>query len=91
MKIALAQINPTVGALSGNSQKIIEIINENSSKCDLIIFPEMCLPGYPPQDLLLDPNFIQHIRNESKGAKIKYKANLELKPLQDSTNISIKN
>ena len=58
MQVALAQINPTVGALSSNSQKIIEVIKKNSSKCDLIIFPEMCLTGYPPQDLLLDHSFI---------------------------------
>ena len=59
MKVALAQINPTVGALSGNSQKIIEVIHKYSKLCDLIIFPEMCLTGYPPQDLLLDMAFIE--------------------------------
>ena len=59
MKVTLAQINPTVGALSSNSRKITEIIQEYSSKCDLIIFPEMCLTGYPPQDLLLDKTFIE--------------------------------
>ena len=58
MKIALAQINPTVGALSRNSQKILDVIKDYSSKSDLIIFPEMCLTGYPPQDLLLDSSFI---------------------------------
>ena len=59
MKIALAQINPTVGALSDNSDKIFKIIQEYSSQCDLIVFPEMCLTGYPPQDLLLDEAFIK--------------------------------
>ena len=58
MKIALAQINPTVGALDRNSRKIEEIIQEHSPKCDLIVFPEMCLTGYPPQDLLMDAAFI---------------------------------
>ena len=58
MKIALAQINPTVGALDNNSQKIEEIIQEYSPKCDLIVFPEMCLTGYPPQDLLMETAFI---------------------------------
>ena len=58
MKIALAQINPTVGALDNNSRKIEEIIQEYSPKCDLIVFPEMCLTGYPPQDLLMDTAFI---------------------------------
>ena len=58
MKVALAQINPTVGALDNNSRKIIEIIRQYSDKCDIIIFPEMVLTGYPPQDLLLDDRFI---------------------------------
>ena len=59
MKVALAQINPTVGALEKNTLKITEIIREYSPQCDLIIFPEMVLTGYPPQDLLLDDTFIQ--------------------------------
>ena len=59
MKVTLAQINPTVGAISGNFQKISEIIQDYSPKCDLIIFPEMCLTGYPPQDLLFDTAFIE--------------------------------
>ena len=59
MKIALAQINPTVGALLNNAEKISTIIKKYSSKCDLIIFPEMSLTGYPPQDLLLDNVFIE--------------------------------
>ena len=58
MKIALEQINPTVGALLNNAKKISTIIKEHSSKCDLIIFPEMSLTGYAPQDLLLDNVFI---------------------------------
>jgi len=63
MKVALAQTNPTVGALENNSLKITEIIREYSSQCDLIIFPEMVLTGYPPQDLLLDDTFIQKAHN----------------------------
>ena len=58
MKIALAQINPTVGALAYNAEKISRIIKDYSSKADLIVFPEMSLTGYPPQDLLLDNGFI---------------------------------
>ncbi|SVD62241.1 uncharacterized protein METZ01_LOCUS415095, partial [marine metagenome] len=59
MKVALCQINPTVGALNENTLKICEIIKEYSTQCDLLIFPEMVLTGYPPQDLLLDESFIQ--------------------------------
>ena len=58
MKIALTQINPTVGALEYNAEKISRIIKNYSSKADLIVFPEMSLTGYPPQDLLLDNGFI---------------------------------
>ena len=59
MKIALSQINPTVGDLDGNARIIRDIIKSFSPICDLIVFPEMALTGYPPQDLLLDSAFIQ--------------------------------
>ena len=62
MKVVLAQINPTVGALDANSEKIKGIIQDYTSQCDLIIFPEMVLTGYPPQDLLLDYTFIYFFR-----------------------------
>ena len=67
MKVVLAQINPTVGALDANSEKIKEIIREYTSQCDLIIFPEMVLTGYPPQDLLLDDTFIQQTQEALDG------------------------
>ena len=67
MKVVLAQINPTVGALDVNSEKIKEIIQEYASQCDLIIFPEMVLTGYPPQDLLLDDTFIQQTQEAFDG------------------------
>ena len=56
MKIRLAQINPTVGDLKGNTDLIINTIR-SSSEYDIIVFPELSLTGYPPQDLLLDSNF----------------------------------
>jgi NAD+ synthase (glutamine-hydrolysing) len=59
MKVTLAQINPTVGALKNNTRIIKGVIEEYSSQCDIIVFPEMVLSGYPPQDLLLDYSFIQ--------------------------------
>jgi NAD+ synthase (glutamine-hydrolysing) len=59
MKIALAQINPIVGDLGLNSAKIIDLIEEaRHDKADLIVFPELCVTGYPPEDLLLKPKFI---------------------------------
>ena len=74
MKVVLAQINPTVGALSDNTQKIIEIIKDYSAKCDLIIFPEMCLTGYPPQDLLIETVFIEKTADALKNIMVNVQA-----------------
>ncbi|MEW6409972.1 MAG: NAD+ synthase [Nitrospirota bacterium] len=60
LRIALAQINTTVGDLEGNTKKIIENIYEaRKLGVDLIAFPELAITGYPPEDLLLNPQFIQ--------------------------------
>lgn len=59
MKIALAQINPTVGDISGNVEKIISFGHQAKLKgASLVIFPELAITGYPPKDLLLKANFI---------------------------------
>ncbi len=59
LRLALAQINCTVGDLSGNVQKIGDAIDEaKKSKVDLIAFPELAISGYPPEDLLHKPQFI---------------------------------
>ena len=51
MKVALCQINPTVGALSDNVRKIIDVYNDAlNSNCDIIVFPELAITGYPPPD-----------------------------------------
>jgi NAD+ synthase len=56
--IALAQINPTVGALDKNVARIAEYYAKAAKlKADLVVFPEMCLIGYPPEDLVLRPGF----------------------------------
>lgn len=60
LRIALAQINSTVGDLSGNLKKIATLIDEAKAyDADLIAFPELALTGYPPEDLLLKPQFIK--------------------------------
>ncbi|HLF86243.1 MAG TPA: nitrilase-related carbon-nitrogen hydrolase, partial [Nitrospiria bacterium] len=60
LRIALAQINSTVGDLSGNMKKITRMIEEaRAYGADLIAFPELALTGYPPEDLLLKPQFIK--------------------------------
>ncbi len=62
-RIALAQINPTVGDLEGNSRKVIEYIERaRESRADLVAFPELAIPGYPPEDLLLKPQFLEENR-----------------------------
>lgn len=54
-----AQIDTTVGAIKQNKQQIIDIIKTHQHDHDLIIFPELCLSGYPAEDLLLRPTFIK--------------------------------
>ena len=64
MKIALCQINPTVGAINQNKKNILDSYNRALAlKADLIVFPELALIGYPPQDLLLRDNFIKNAHN----------------------------
>jgi NAD+ synthase (glutamine-hydrolysing) len=56
----MGQINTTVGDLDGNTRKIIDYIDQaRSLKADLITFPELVITGYPPEDLLLYPQFIK--------------------------------
>ncbi len=67
MIFALAQINPTVGDLDGNARKILDYCNRAHDKgADLVIFPELCICGYPPLDLLENGAFIDgceaHVR-----------------------------
>lgn len=60
MKIALAQINPIVGDLKGNGEKIIDYARRARAQgVDLAIFPECCVIGYPPQDLVENPLFLE--------------------------------
>jgi len=60
MKIALAQINTSVGDIEGNTKKIIEIIQKAKFlKIDIIAFPELAITGYPPLDLLYNDEFIE--------------------------------
>ncbi len=78
MKIALAQINSTVGDIKGNTKKIIEHISKaRKQKVDLIVFPELSICGYPPKDLLLKKDFLkeiqgnlQNIVKSSKGISV---------------------
>jgi len=75
LRLALAQINSTVGDLSGNKRKIRSYIKRaRKFKADCVVFPELAVTGYPPEDLLLKPQFISDnidamnsIISETKG------------------------
>ena len=60
LRIAMAQINTTVGDLAQNQKKILANIEQAKAlEADLVLFPEMAVTGYPPEDLLLKPHFVQ--------------------------------
>jgi NAD+ synthase (glutamine-hydrolysing) len=60
LRIGMAQINTTVGDFKGNTEKILEAIAQGRSLgVDLLTFPELAICGYPPEDLLLKPKFIE--------------------------------
>ncbi len=60
MKILAAQINPTIGDLKANSQKVIDSIEKGRKlNADVVLFPELCISGYPPEDFLLLQGFLE--------------------------------
>ncbi|MEM7346163.1 MAG: nitrilase-related carbon-nitrogen hydrolase, partial [Chloroflexota bacterium] len=62
MKVGLAQINSTVGDLGGNVERCIEAITTAQHRqADLVVLPEMVIPGYPPRDILFDTSFTQAV------------------------------
>jgi NAD+ synthase (glutamine-hydrolysing) len=78
VKIALGQINPTVGDFSGNASKIIEFSQRaRSAGAGLILFPELSICGYPPRDLVERPSFqarnqqvVEQIARETSGIAV---------------------
>ena len=69
MKIALGQINPTVGDFSGNAAKIIQFaLQARNAGAGLILFPELAVCGYPPRDLVENPSFVA--RNHTTAERI---------------------
>ena len=71
LRIGLCQINTTVGDIEGNTKKILDYISKGKKVgADLLVFPEMAVTGYPPEDLLLMPKFIEtNLRAVNKIAK----------------------
>jgi NAD+ synthase (glutamine-hydrolysing) len=65
LRIVMAQLNLTVGDIQGNLKKSIHAAIEarDTLKADIIVFPELCLTGYPPEDLLLRKSFLEDANN----------------------------
>jgi NAD+ synthase (glutamine-hydrolysing) len=60
MRVGLAQVNPTVGAIEANARLVVDWMGRaRAAGCDLVAFPELALTGYPPEDLLFKPAFIE--------------------------------
>jgi NAD+ synthase (glutamine-hydrolysing) len=60
MRLALAQMNTTVGDLDGNRERILSRLHEaKETGADVVLFPELAVTGYPPEDLLLRPSFVE--------------------------------
>ena len=78
MRLALAQINTTVGDLDGNRERILSgLADAKAAGADVVLFPELAVTGYPPEDLLLRPSFIQaaerslaQIAREARGIAV---------------------
>jgi len=59
LRVALAQLNPTVGDLDGNVARILHTYDlAETAGCDIVAFPELSVTGYPPEDLVLKPGFV---------------------------------
>ena len=67
LAIAIGQLNPTVGDITGNCRKILEFIDQAKSRgAKVVVFPELSVIGYPPKDLLLKPRFIEDNIDETR-------------------------
>lgn len=63
LRVALCQLNTVVGDLDGNVERVVEVLaRAEASQCDLAVFPELTLTGYPPEDLVLKPGFVAAVR-----------------------------
>ena len=59
LRVALAQLNPTVGDIDGNLKKLLDAYDRaEAAGCDIVAFPELSITGYPPEDLVLKPRFV---------------------------------
>jgi NAD+ synthase (glutamine-hydrolysing) len=80
MRLALAQIDTTVGDLDGNRERILSRLEEaRGAGADIVLFPELAITGYPPEDLLLRPSFVRaaerslaHVAREAHGGIVAF-------------------
>ncbi|MAV89105.1 MAG: hypothetical protein CBD21_01010 [bacterium TMED161] len=77
MNIRIAQINPIVGDIAGNFDLISKTII-SSPDHSIVVFPELAITGYPPQDLLLDSKFINQAEDAIKSLKSNVQKKLQL-------------
>lgn len=59
--VGLAQINTLVGDVAGNTRRVLDCVAAHRNQCDLIVFPELTLTGYPPEDLLTHPELRRQV------------------------------
>ena len=70
MRVALAQINPIVGDLEGNVARCLAAIqNASMENPDLVVLPEMAVPGYPPRDILYDTTFTEGVSEATRVSR----------------------
>ncbi len=68
MRVALAQINPTVGDFTGNARLIVRSARETADRgANVVVFPELALTGYPPRDLVEKPSFLTRNETDLEG------------------------
>ena len=73
LNITLAQLNPSVGDLDGNAKKMLKIWEEHNANSHIIVFPELFLCGYQPEDLILNHEFLCEIEDTIKSIQGKSK------------------
>jgi NAD+ synthase (glutamine-hydrolysing) len=67
MRVALAQINPTIGDLTGNVERCLSAVETaHSENAELVVLPEMAVPGYPPRDILFDSSFVAAVSEATR-------------------------
>lgn len=68
--VTLAQLNPTVGDIEGNAEQILTAWRDYDAKSDIIIFPELFLSGYPPEDLVFNTAFLEQLEGKLDDLRV---------------------